>query len=322
MSEKSFVSFLSIKNIRNIIVIAVLVIIILIANPVTIIGASSRGVRLFLGAAGDETLQPGLQFHAPLIGKIKIYSIEPKQVDIKIPVGANGAISRDNQTLGFVGTVFWTFDQARIPEIAKGYSEEGLRQIINDNVVVSLKTIIGNYSIFDVANQQDEISKRAFTYLTEKTSQYPVKITQLNISNWDWSEQFDAQIEETMKISQQVRKAEQELLVVEQETQRQIKEANAKRDAQIALAEGEKRKIELEAEARLIAAQKDAEAKIAEGQGIAEYNRLVAVNQAIEMRLRELEIQKIRAEKWDGREIPETVPFGVDIQGTLSQMSR
>jgi regulator of protease activity HflC (stomatin/prohibitin superfamily) len=322
MNEKSVAQFLSGKTFKIITTIAILVIIILTCNPITIIGASSRGVRLFLGAAGNETLQPGLQLHAPLVGKIQTYSIEPRQVDIKIPVGTNGAISKDNQTLGFVGTVFWTFDEARIPEIAKGYSEAGLRQIINDNVIVSLKTIIGNYSIFDIANQQDEINKRAFAYLTEKALQYPVKITQLNISNWDWSEQFDAQIEETMKISQQVRKAEQELLVVEQETQRQIKEANARRDAQITLAEGEKRKIELEAEARLIAAQKDAESKIAEGQGIAEYNRLVATNQAIEVRLRELEIQKIRAEKWDGREIPETVPFGVDIQGTLSQMSR
>ncbi|MDR0644004.1 MAG: hypothetical protein LBG05_03675 [Treponema sp.] len=322
MGEKAPVHFLLGKVFKTAAIIIVLVLVIFIFNPITIIGASSRGVRLFLGAAEDKTLQPGVQFHAPLVGKIKVYSIQPKQVDVKIPVGANGAISKDNQTLGLFGMVFWAFDETRIPEIAKGYSEDGLRQIINDNVAVSLKTVIGSYSIFDIANHQDEIGKQAFTYLTEKTAQYPVKIIQLNISNWDWSEQFDAQIEETMKISQQVRKAEQELLVVEQETQRQIKEANAKRDAQIALAEGEKRKIELEAEARLIAAQKDAEAKIAEGQGIAEYNRLVAVNQAIEMRLRELEIQKIRAEKWDGREIPETVPFGVDIQGTLSQMQR
>jgi regulator of protease activity HflC (stomatin/prohibitin superfamily) len=272
-------------------------------------------VRLFLGAAEDETLQPGLQFHVPLIGKIKIYNIEPKQLDIEIPIGANGAISKDNQPLGLTGTVFWTFDETRVPEIAKGYSEEGLRQIVNDNVVASLKTAVGGYGIFEVANRRDEISKRALAYLTEKVLQYPVRIAQLNVSNWDWSEQFDAQIAETANISQQIRK-------VEQETQRQIKEATAKRDAQIALAEGEKRKIELEAEARLIAAQKDAEAKVIEGQGIAEYNRLVAENQALEIRLREFEIQKIRAEKWDGREIPETALYGVDFQGTPSQTAR
>jgi regulator of protease activity HflC (stomatin/prohibitin superfamily) len=322
MSEKPLARFISGKIFRIVITIMILVIVIIVSNPIKIIGTSSRGVRLLLGAAGDETLQPGLQFHAPLIGRIKTYNIEPKQLDIEVLVGVNGAISKDNQALGFLGTVFWTFDEARIPEIAKGYSEEGLKQIVSDNVAASLKTAVGNYNIFEVANKQDEISKRAFAYLAEKILQYPVRIAQLNISNWNWSERFDAHIEETAKISQQIRKAEQELLAVEQEMQRQIKEANAKRDAQIALAEGEKRKIELEAEARLIAAQKNAEAKIAEGQGIAEYNRLVAENQSIEIRIRELEIQKIRAEKWDGREIPETALYGVDVQGTLSRAAR
>ena len=43
------------------------------------------------------------------------------------------------------------------------------------------------------------------------------------------------------------------------------------------------------------------------GEGIRDYNQAITANpknMELEIRLKELEIEKIRAEKWDGRQVP------------------
>ena len=97
---------------------------------------------------------------------------------------------------------------------------------------------------------------------------------------------------------QEVKKAEQDLKLAEQQAQKQVKEAEAKKAA-----------AEQEAEAELIKAQKAAEAKRVEADALAYYNAKVAQNYQVEIRLKELEIQLERAKRWDGRQVPEYVPL-------------
>ena len=125
-----------------------------------------------------------------------------------------------------------------------------------------------------------------------------IEVTQLTISNWDWSDDFDKNIKETMNRTQQVRQAEQDLKLAETNAQKQVAEAEAAKKA-----------AEQTAEADLIKAQKAAEAKQVEADALAYYNAKVAQNQALEIRLKELEIQLERAKRWDGREVPEYVPL-------------
>lgn len=90
----------------------------------------------------------------------------------------------------------------------------------------------------------------------------------------------------------------QEALIVEAEAQKQVKQASAKLEAE-----------KLNAEAIKVKAQAEADAKRLEGEGIAAYNKLIAKNQELEIRLKELEIEKIKAERWDGREVANYIPL-------------
>ena len=56
---------------------------------------------------------------------------------------------------------------------------------------------------------------------------YPIDISQTTITNWDWSDDFDKQIKETANRAQEVKKAEQDLKLAEQQAQKQVKEASA-----------------------------------------------------------------------------------------------
>ena len=96
-----------------------------------------------------------------------------------------------------------------------------------------------------------------------------------------------------MEQAQKVRQMEQDLLVTEKSAQKQVKEAQAQKEALITKAEGEK-----------AAAILNAEAKAAEGEGIRKYNESVQRNMALEIEIRKLEIEKIKAEKWNGQYVP------------------
>ncbi|MDR2370919.1 MAG: hypothetical protein LBD71_05525, partial [Treponema sp.] len=136
-----------------------------------------------------------------------------------------------------------------------------------------------------------------------------VKITQLNISNFDWSPDFDKQINATMEAAQRVRQAEQQANIAEQENRRLAIEAEAKAKAQIAKAEGDLKEAELNAQARVVRANAEREAKIAEGEGVRQYNQLIAQNLQTEIRLRELEIELERARNWNGVEVSTYLPL-------------
>jgi regulator of protease activity HflC (stomatin/prohibitin superfamily) len=260
------------------------------------------------GAVKDGVLQPGIQTHVPLLEKIQKYSIVPSEIKMEIPVGAAGAITKDNQTVGVVVTAFWKYDEDLVTDIARNYTEDRIKTIIKSTGEAAVKNTIGQYTIFDLAVAQSEITDKIKNIVTASLNQYPVVLTDVKLTNYDWSNEFDLQIQETMNRAQQVRQKEQELETAKLEAQKQVAVAQAGRDATVARAEGEKIRVTLEAEA-----------KVLEGEGIRKYNDAISQNLNIELRLRELEIEKIRVEKWDGKYVPNNMygPIPLNSQGGI-----
>ena len=267
-------------------------------NSFSVVDPNERGVQVTLGEITGDVLAPGMHGHAPFISKIQKYSIVPKGMNVNFSVGKDGAITKDMQTVGSQVTVFYRYDENRIMDAVKKYSPSILENAITRSLVSSVKESVGKYSIYELVENQDKITTDVTAIISEKLAEYPIEVTQLTISNWDWSDDFDKQIKETMNRTQQVRQAEQDLKLAETNAQKQVAEAEAAKKA-----------AEQNAEADLIKAQKAAEAKQVEADALAYYNAKVAQNYAVETRLKELEIQLERAKRWDGREVPEYVPL-------------
>lgn len=284
--------------------------IILTINPFATVGASERGLLLNWGALEDTVLEPGLHFRMPIKQEIKTVSIQPIQLDHKVTVSSDGAITKDNQTIGADLTVFYKYKPDQIVKMYKEYGEDKTKSIITQSLRESFKAEIGNYDIFKLPTVQDEIRAKVWATLQTKMANYPVELTELKIVNYDWSDQFDAQIAETMQKAQQVKQKEQELLITVQEAQKKVKEADADKQAMITRAEGDKEQKRLQAEAKAL-----------EGEGIRKYNDSVATKWDIEVKKIELEIAKIRAERWNGQNVPNNMygPIPVDTVGGIKQ---
>lgn len=264
-----------------------------------IISPDERGVKVTLGEVSPQDYGPGVQFKMPLISHFETVSTQPITNDVVIEVGAKGAVSADNQTIGLEAKVAWTYDTTKVHTLVTKYpSRSTLENLVNNTTYEALKAEIGKYRIFDLAKNAGQIAQDAKAAAAAKVRDYPVVITQVNLTNWDWSEDFDAQIKATMNTQQRVAQAKAEADRIEQEQRAKAITAEAGAKATVATAEG-----------NLKAAELNAQAKRAEGQGISDYNKLIAQNLETELKFRQLAIDKIRAEKWDGRQVSQYVPL-------------
>ncbi len=289
------------KSIKRLIATGVVLVAIVVVcvNSCTVVSPNERGVKVTLGQVEGDVIQPGMKFHAPFITRIRKFRLEPKTYEVSFSCGSDGAITKDMQTVGSTVAVRYIYDEKRIMDIVTRYQNDQVIQgAMRDNVKASLKETVGQYSIYDLVEKQNEVTSKVAQAMLSRMADYPIDISQTTITNWDWSDDFDKQIKETANRAQEVKKAEQDLKLAEQNAQKQVKEAEAKKAA-----------IEQEAEAALIKAQKEAEAKKVEADALAYYNSKVAQNYQVEIKLKELEIELEKAKKWDGRQVPEYVPL-------------
>lgn len=285
------------------IVIALLVLAVGVKSYSTV-GSTERGVKVTFGKPGTEVLQPGLHFRAPFVQSIQKYDLTPVEYEKSFSVGQDGAISKDLQTVGVTFTLYWKYDENKIPDVIRNYkTRDSIYQPISTAVKSALKGEIGKYSIEEIIASQNTIIKNVKTAFMADIEYLPIVVTDFKIGNYDWDDSYDKMIKETMNRKQQVEQMKQDVALAEQAAQKQVKEAQA-----------EKQRIELESEAALVKAQKEAQAAIAKAEGEAQAKKIradadayeakrVAENQQAYQKQWDYEIAKIRAEKWNGVEV-------------------
>ena len=278
--------------------VLLIVAIVLCTNSCSIVQQRERGVKYVFGKVEGDVRQPGLILHAPFVTEIKKYSIAPKTFVATFPVGPEGAITKDMQTVGTSVNVKYAYDEARIMDIAMRYGVSVVESAMKSNIIASVKEVVGQYSIYELVEKQPEVTAKVAQSILARMQDYPITISQTTITNWDWSDDFDKQLKETANRAQEVKKAEQDLKLAEQTAQKQVKEAEAKKQA-----------MQFEAEALLIKAQNEAEAKKAEADGIAYYNAKVAQNMTVQQQQWKHEEQMKYYETWNGILVPQYVPL-------------
>lgn len=263
-------------------------------NSFTIIDPNEVGVVKTMGKI-SRTLErgSGLNGKLPFVQTVTKLDMSPKQTEIVFSVGTDGAISKDMQTIGVNCTLIYTFNESGIITYVTDYTENSLNEMFKSNTRTAIKEIIGKYSVYDLTSSTEVISGQIKERLASMCGNMPITISQVNVANWDWSEDFDRQIKETMQTTQKVKQAEQEALVAEQIAQKQVKEAEAKKKADV-----------IAATAKLEVAEKEAEAIKIAAEAEAYKNSLIVQNLAVMRAQWEHEEEMKRLEKWNGQYVP------------------
>jgi len=247
-----------------------------------------RGVLLRNGAVVG-TADPGLGFKAPIIDRVvKITTQTQSKVYTDV-----ATYSRDQQPAVLALSVTYQLPEDRVEEIYSQYGGEAglVNRLIDRQVNEAIRTIFGRYNAVEAVQQRERLAMDVRTAV-QAAVMGPVVIVGTQIENIDFSDAYEASIEQRMLAEVEVQRIQQ----------------NAERE-------------KVQAEIRVIQAQAEAEARVAQATAEAEAITLTGDAEASAIRARgaalrdnPVLIELVQAEKWDGKlpatMVPNsTVPF-------------
>ena len=249
---------------KIILTVAVLLLIaVAVGSSFVVIPAGHTGVVLTFGKVGDVALQEGLHFKTPFVQQ----TIDNRIVKLDV---STEAFSKDLQTISTVVAVNYRISkdesQAIYKEVGLGFEDVLITPAVNE----VLKAVTAEYTAIELVGSRDEVSVLLDQGLNDKLNGYGIYVNELNIINWDFSEEYIAAVE-----AKQV--AEQNLIKTRTEQEQALVIANTEAEKRVIAATAEANEIKLLAEAN------------------AESNRILTES------ISDLLIQYQTVQKWDGK---------------------
>ncbi|MBR6892623.1 MAG: prohibitin family protein [Bacteroidaceae bacterium] len=290
-------------NTKIIILIAAIVAIFALAlGSFTCVEPTEVGVVKTKGSiSGTIPRGNGYTFKIPFIQSITTIPLDPQKDDFTYEVGDDGAITKDMQTVGVSTSIIYVFNEDEAENFVRNYTRSSMESFFKSNMKTSLKVVIGKYSIYDLTKETDKIAEEVKKLMEKKCAKFPITIQDVNISNWDWTGDFDNQIKETMIKTQKEKTAKADVEIEKANNEKKVVAARAQLQADSATylnalnkAQNELEIAKKKAEAVVVAAKAEAEAMIAK-------NKAIAANYAIQQSAWKHEETMARLEKWNGK---------------------
>ena len=275
--------------------IAVFLALIVLPNCFATVPVGSTGIMLTMGKVEDTALPEGMHFKIPFVQRIVSMDNRVKKLEL-----STEAFSKDIQTVSATLAVNYRLQTEKTFDI---YKTTGTAY--EDNLIVPathevLKSVCAQYTAEELISKRAESSDKMRDELDAKLSQIGISITDFNIIDFDFSDEFISAVESKQVAEQLKKKAA---------TENETAIAQAEREKQVSIkqseAEAERVRIAAEAQAQstLIAAQAEADAvKLAAD---AEAYRLEQIGR----QLTDKTILNTLADNWNG-ELPGVIGAG------------
>lgn len=219
------------------VVAVLLLVLILLSGSVVVVEAGQTGVVLTFGRVSPLVMQEGIHLKIPFAQKV--VTINNRIVKTEV---TTEAFSKDLQTISTVIAVNYHINKSTSAEIYKqvglGFEDVLVMPAINE----VLKAVTANFTGQQLVSQRNEVSVLLDDTLNAKLNEYGIMIDDLNIINWDFSEEYIQAIE-----AKQV--AEQNLIKTRTEQEQALVIANTEAQKQVIAAQAEADKITLLADA-------------------------------------------------------------------------
>ena len=219
-------------NVSTKILIPVLIfwiIVIFLSASITTINSGEVGIRTRFGKVIDKDTKEGVNFKIPVIERIEKLNVKVQKIEV-----TTSSSSKDLQEVEMALAVNYRINYDSAKELYKTVGTNYTNVILEPAIEESIKAVTSQYTAEELITQRSEVSKNCKDQLTEKVEKYGLIVNDFNITNFNFSLEFNRAIEE-----KQV--AEQKVLTAKQELERERIEAEKK----VVAAEAEKKANEL-----------------------------------------------------------------------------
>ena len=216
-----------IKNKKIIGIISILlIIIIMFASSFTTIKSGEVGIRVRFGKVVNKATSEGVNFKIPVIEKIEKMNVRVQKIEVK-----TSSSSKDLQEVDMSLAVNYRIDSKKAIELYKTVGKRYEDIILEPAIEESIKAVTSKYTAEELITNRSEVSSKCMEELSKKVEKYGLSVSDFNITNFSFSEEFEKAIEEKQVAEQKVLTAKQELEKEKIEAEKKIVKAEAEKKA-------------------------------------------------------------------------------------------
>lgn len=269
------------KAIVSTIIGAVVLVLVMTIWPFHTVPTGSRGVITQFGAI-KGIQNEGLVILLPW-EHLTLFSVRAETATID---NADGSTS-DQQPVKVSMTVRYSINVNKVAEVYEKYSHDGdLSSYVQTATQEAFKAVTARYTAPDLIAKRAQVSNDIAHALSVKLAMYGAQVINIDMRNFSFGESYMRAINEKVTQEQLRLGAENKLKTVEAEQKQKVAIAEAEASALRAKADGE-----AYANLKVATAQADA---------LRIQNAALAQNKDV-LELRRIEVEKTKAERWDGK---------------------
>lgn len=219
------------KNIivkKSYIVIAVVLflIVVLFSSSFRTIKSGEVGIRVRFGKVVSTQMNEGINFKIPFIEKIVKMNIQVQKTEIETE-----SSSKDLQLVNMRLAVNYKIDGKKATNLYKNVGTKYEDVILQPAIQESIKAVTSKYTAEELITKRNEVSIESMKELDNKVNKYGIVIDNFNITNFNFSEEFNKAIEEKQVAEQKVLTAKQELEKAKVDAEKKVVAAEAEKTA-------------------------------------------------------------------------------------------
>ena len=191
----------------------------------TIINPGERGVVTRLGKV-DRVMESGFNFKMPFIEKVKKFEVKTQKIEVEA-----SAASKDLQIVTTNIALNFNVLPEAVGTLYELVGVEYKARIIDPAIQDVVKAATAQYNAEALITKRAEVKDIIEASLKERLARNSIVVTELSIVNFDFSESFNAAIEQKVTAEQNALREENKLKQVQFEAQQIVEKAKADAEA-------------------------------------------------------------------------------------------
>ncbi|MDR0747322.1 MAG: hypothetical protein LBE89_05450 [Helicobacteraceae bacterium] len=271
------------------------VLFVLIASSYYTVEQGYRGVALRFGEV-YKIAEPGLNFKIPFIDNVKELEVRTQKDVRNIE-----AYSKDSQPVDMAISINFHLNAGEVNKIYSDYGINYQDRLIEPKLMALPKDTIGKYAAIELVQNRDMVSKQILDDLIAYFTPLGIIVESLNIENIDFSQAYEASVEQRMQAEVEVQRVKQNLERERLNAEMVRVKAQGEADAKVAQAKAEAEVIVLrsEADAKKVVLLGEADAKAIVMRGSSEAKAIDLKAKALAQSSNLVKLYEV--EKWDGK---------------------
>ncbi len=188
------------KQVLLFVIVALIVVGLL--SSVTMIDTGKIGVVTTFGKVTGRELDAGVSLRWPIVNSVTVYDVKIQKEETE-----NQAATKDLQNVTAKLVINYALNRGSVSEIHKTIGQDYKDKIIEPISRETFKSIAAKYNASELITKRQDLKDQVQQLLSERLNKYGVGVKDVNITNFQFSDNFAKAIEEKQVAQQNAERA-------------------------------------------------------------------------------------------------------------------